>query len=150
MTTELFLQYRCKKQNPNQQKKPIYEKEKKKRWEKRENLGEIDNEVPEIGMQASLLLKPIDNGFANGFESEGSQLHHWVLWKTPKEPTMESHWNWTHKQTQTIQTSITENWREWSTESERGRRIGERVRKKLRERPSEFNFWDNYSKPTCG
>ena len=50
---------------------------KKKRWKKRENLGEVDNEVPEIGMQASLLLKPIGNGFVNGFESEGSQLHHW-------------------------------------------------------------------------
>ena len=86
-------------------KEPIYEK--KKSWQKRENLGEVDNEVPEIGMQVSLLLKPIGNGFANGFESEGSQLHHWVLWKTPKEPTMESHWNWTHMQTQTIQTSIT-------------------------------------------
>ena len=56
-----------------------YMKKKKKRWEKRENLGEVDNEVPEIGVQASLLLKPIGNGFANGFEGEGSQLHHWVL-----------------------------------------------------------------------
>ena len=139
--TELFLQYRCKKQNPNQQKKPkprikrLQQKMKgthiwkKKRWEKRENLGEVDNEVPEIGMQASLLLKPIGNGFVNGFESEGSQLHHWVLWKTPKEPTMESHWNWTHLQTQTIKTSITEKWY----------RIGGNEKQKAREEEESEN-----------
>ena len=52
-------------------------KKKKVKTETRENLGEVDNEVSELGVQASLLLKPIGNGFANGFESEGSQLHHW-------------------------------------------------------------------------
>ena len=73
--------------------KPTYKliPKKKVKTETRENLGEVDNEVSELGVQACLLLKPIGNGFANGFEGEGSQLHHWVLWKTPKEPTMESH-----------------------------------------------------------
>ena len=55
----------------------INTKKKKVKTETRENLGEVDNEVSELGVQASLLLKPIGNGFANGFESEGSQLHHW-------------------------------------------------------------------------
>jgi hypothetical protein len=32
--------------------------------EKKENLGNADNELPEFGVQASLLLKPIGNGFA--------------------------------------------------------------------------------------
>lgn len=37
----------------------------------RENLGNVDDEPPELGMQASLLLQPIGNGFAGGFQEEG-------------------------------------------------------------------------------
>ena len=49
-------------------------KRKKQEEEKKENLGNVDNKLPEFGAPASLLLKPIGNGFADGFESEGSQL----------------------------------------------------------------------------
>jgi hypothetical protein len=52
-------------------------KRKKQEEEKKENLGNVDNKLPEFGVPASLLLKPIGNGFADGFESEGSQLCDW-------------------------------------------------------------------------
>ena len=82
---------------------------KKKGWEKRENLGEVDNEVPEIGVQASLLLKQIGNGFANGFESKGSQrTHHGIPLKLNRYANSNNR-NINNKE-------VIQNWREWNTE----------------------------------
>lgn len=36
------------------------------------NLGNVDDELPEPRVQASLFLEAIGNGFADGFESKGS------------------------------------------------------------------------------